>query len=170
LASFRQGESLRVGMLDVSPTAVKGLLQRGRAALDRQRPAGPDDAPEFGSSAEHDLARRFADAFSTDDVDGVVALLTNDAWLTMPPAPHEYQGPPPSLPSCTPAPAGGPGRQVDLQSTRANGQLAFASALAGGSTTVLVLTPRHDRISRITHFLDPRLPALLGLPTPARAE
>ena len=29
---------------------------------------------------------------AADDVDGVIALLTDDAWLAMPPAPHAYQG------------------------------------------------------------------------------
>lgn len=32
-------------------------------------------------------------AFTADDIDGVVDLLTDDAWLAMPPAPHTYQGP-----------------------------------------------------------------------------
>jgi hypothetical protein len=34
--------------------------------------------------------RRFADAWETDDIDGIVALLTNDAWVTMPPATLQY--------------------------------------------------------------------------------
>jgi RNA polymerase sigma-70 factor (ECF subfamily) len=37
--------------------------------------------------------RRFAEAFASDDVAGVVALLAADAWLRMPPGPIEYQGP-----------------------------------------------------------------------------
>ena len=32
-------------------------------------------------------------AFATNDIDGVVALLTDDAWFTMPPVIPEYQGP-----------------------------------------------------------------------------
>jgi len=36
---------------------------------------------------------RFADAVEHGDIDGIVALLTNDAWVTMmPPEPYEYQG------------------------------------------------------------------------------
>lgn len=46
-----------------------------------------------GSHSERALARRFAEALTTDDIDGVIALLTDDAWLAMPPAPHEYHGP-----------------------------------------------------------------------------
>lgn len=41
---------------------------------------------------ERELTRRFADAFTAGDLEGVVALLTDDAWLAMPPAPHEYHG------------------------------------------------------------------------------
>ena len=62
---------------------------RPRRARPRPRRAG---APRPGRPASSDLARRFADAFSAADVDGLVALLTDDAWLAMPPAPHEYHG------------------------------------------------------------------------------
>ena len=156
------------GMLDVSPTAVKGLLQRGRTGLEGQRPGRPDAALEPGSPAERDLARRFAQAFSADDIDGIVALLTDDCWLAMPPAPHEYHGAG-ALAAFLRASAGWrPGRHFDLLPTRANRQPAFASTLPGGSTTILLLTLRHDGISSVTHFLDPRLPSLLNLPTRAR--
>lgn len=45
------------------------------------------------SARERDLADRFAAAYSGDDIDGVIALLTDDAWYTMPPVMLEYQGP-----------------------------------------------------------------------------
>jgi len=104
----------------------------------------------------------------TPDIDGVVALLTDDAWLAMPPAPHEYQGAAAIAAFLHASAAWRPGRHFDLQPTRANAQPAFACSLAGGPTTVLVLTLRRNRISTITHFLDPRLPSLLELPTPTR--
>ena len=81
------------GMLGTSPTAVKGTLQRARASLDEHRDqAGRGRAPRPGSDRERALARRFADAYVAADIDGVVALLTDDAWLSMPPAPHQYHG------------------------------------------------------------------------------
>ncbi|CAA9272344.1 MAG: hypothetical protein AVDCRST_MAG26-2885 [uncultured Chloroflexia bacterium] len=43
-------------------------------------------------SQERDVARRFAEAFSAEDIYGVIALLSGDAWLTMPPAPHDNHG------------------------------------------------------------------------------
>ena len=76
-------------MLDTTPTAVKGALQRARAALDHD---AATRAPRPGADQERVLGRRFAEAFIAADIEGVVALLTDDAWLSMPPAPHEYHG------------------------------------------------------------------------------
>ena len=73
------------GLLDTTPTVVKGLVQRARSAVG-QRPQRP------AAAAERELAGRFAAAYVAGDVDGVVALLTDDVWLAMPPAPHEYLG------------------------------------------------------------------------------
>ena len=53
---------------------------------------GRERAPLPNSRLERDIVGRFADAFEAGDIDGVVALLTDDAWLTMPPEPYEYQG------------------------------------------------------------------------------
>src|SRR4051794_41115186 len=61
--------------------------------------------PAVGA-AERDLARRFADALAADDIDGVVALLTDDAWLAMPPSPASTTDEQPWPPSCGPAPRG----------------------------------------------------------------
>ena len=38
------------------------------------------------------MVGQFANAIEDGDVDTVVALLTDDAWLTMPPYPYQYQG------------------------------------------------------------------------------
>jgi hypothetical protein len=54
--------------------------------------AGRDSAPVPRSARERELTSRFADAFVAVDTDRLVALLTDDAWLTMPPEPLEYQG------------------------------------------------------------------------------
>jgi hypothetical protein len=52
----------------------------------------PEHAPPPQSTREREIVQRFADAFENDDIDAVVALLTDDAKLTMPPEPVEYQG------------------------------------------------------------------------------
>ena len=153
-------------MLDVTPTAVKGLLQRARGSL-QQQPTPAEPSPEPGSPAEADLARRFADAFSTDDVDALLALLTDDAWLAMPPAPHEYHGTAAIAGFLRASAAGRAGRRFGLVPTRANGQAAFACYLGPAPhaepSGLVVLTFVRDRIAAITRFLDPGLPATFGL-------
>src|SRR4051812_33940718 len=79
------------GMLDTSEPSVNSALQRARAALEA-RMAPRERAPAPGSARERELVSGFADAFEAGDIERVVALLTDDAWVTMPPEPHEYQG------------------------------------------------------------------------------
>ena len=155
-------------MLGATPTAVKGLLQRARASLEHQHLTGADPAPEPGSTAEADLAQRFADAFSADDVDTLVALLTDDAWLAMPPAPHEYHGAEAIAGFLRASTAGRAGVRLGLAPTRANTQPAFVCYLgqrddpASQRSGLVVHTLSGDRISAITRFLDPELPSIFG--------
>ena len=89
---FRSAEV--ADMLDTSEASVNSALQRARATMTAVLPARDRErAPLPRSAKERDLAQRFAAAYADDDVDGVVALLTDDAWFTMPPATLEYQGP-----------------------------------------------------------------------------
>jgi hypothetical protein len=154
-------------MLSTSPTAAKGLLQRARASL-APEVSGPEPAPGPGSAAERALAQRFSDAFLADDIDAIVALLTDDAWLAMPPAPHEYHGPD-AVAAFLRASAAWRGRRaLRLVATRANTQPAFATYLAepgepARPTGLLVLALAGGRIGAITRFLDPGLPAAFGL-------
>ena len=129
------------------------MLQRGRASLDQH--SRHHDAPQPGSAQEQQLARRFADAFSDDDVDGVVALLTDDAWLAMPPAPHEYHGPS-AIAEFLRVSTRARGGPLQLVATRANTQPAFVCYLAdpAAPASLVVLTLSDDRISAITRFLD----------------
>ena len=79
--------------LDTTEASVNSLLRRARAAFESRLPAsGRDRAPLPNSKLERDIVGRFAEAIETGDTDAVVALLTDDAWLTMPPEPYEYQG------------------------------------------------------------------------------
>ena len=156
-------------ILETTAPAVKGLLQRARSSLGRQPGAGAPPAPEPGSAVEADLAKRFADAFSSDDVDAVVALLTDDAWLAMPPAPHEYQGVEAIAGFLRASATGRAGRRLGLVLTRANTQPAFACYLGrpvdgrAQPSGLVVLTLEGDRIADITRFLDPELPSIFGV-------
>jgi RNA polymerase sigma-70 factor (ECF subfamily) len=152
-------------MLGATVTSVKGLLQRARAALAQAGPAG-ECAPAAGSAAERELAGRFARAFSADDVPAVVALLTDDAWLAMPPAAQEYHGPAAIagfLEASAHARSAGSGRRFVVRPARFNGQVGFGCALGGVDAGIVVLTLRGDRICGVTRFLDPALPARFRL-------
>ncbi|MBA3339321.1 MAG: RNA polymerase subunit sigma-70 [Geodermatophilaceae bacterium] len=158
-------------MMDTSATAIKGALQRARRSLDRlSATPGVHTAAHAGSYPDRVLARRFAEAFTRDDIDGVIDLLTDDAWLSMPPAPHEYQGAS-AIASFLRASVSWKGpRKVRLLETRANHQPAFGYYLsAPGSPSaqragLIVLSVVENRIIAMTRFLDERLPAIFGLP------
>jgi RNA polymerase sigma-70 factor (ECF subfamily) len=158
-------------MLDVTPTAVKGLLQRARAGVDRS--PGTEDAESRAAEPEVELARRFADAYARDDVDAVVALLTDDAWLAMPPAPHEYQGRSAIAGFLEASRRGRGGRRFVLVPTAANGHPAFGAYLpdtdgapAPAPVGIVALATSRGRIARVTRFLDARLPVRFGLVPP----
>jgi RNA polymerase sigma-70 factor (TIGR02960 family) len=145
-------------MLDTSEASVTSLLQRARAALDARVPLDRARAPVPRSARERELVARFAEAFERDDVEGVVALLTDDAWVTMPPEPWEYQGAEAIERFLRDRIVGRAGRRVRLVPTRANGQPAFGHYLedphapVGRFAGVLVLTLEGDRIAAITRF------------------
>ena len=109
-------------------SAVTSALHRAPLG-DRRRPR--DEAPLPGSREERSLVARFTAAFERGDVDGVVALLTADARLTMPPYPLEYEGPEAIRGFLSTVPAGGDLSQVRLVPTRANGQPAFGCYVDG---------------------------------------
>jgi RNA polymerase sigma-70 factor (TIGR02960 family) len=165
---FRAGEV--AGVLDTTEASVNSLLRRARAAFEVRLPAaGRDRAPLPSSKLERDVVGRFADAVEAGDVDGMVALLTDDAWLTMPPEPYEFQGP---------AAIGlflrdrevSRGR-LRLVATRANNQPAFACYLADASTEIarayaaFVLALEGGQVSAITWFADSSVVEQLGLPS-----
>ena len=157
-------------ILNVSQESVTSALKRARAALQRRHlpSAEREPPPPPGSAAEQDLVERLTRAFETADVDGIVALLTDDVWLTMPPLPLQYQGPELAARFFA-ATAFASGRSGRLIATRANGQPAFGFYVrdpqAGICHTVglLVLTLSGGRICAMTRFDTSVLPHF-GLP------
>jgi RNA polymerase sigma-70 factor (TIGR02960 family) len=163
-------------MLDSSEVAVKGALQRARAALEARLPAGERERARLPPSPrERELVARFADAVESGDVDGVVTLLTDDAWLTMPPQPFEYQGQA-AIAGFLRDRAAVRGRPLRLAPTRANGQPAFCCYLPDAQTAtaqaygLMVLTVRGDEISAITWFGDSSVFRHFGQPGTLRGE
>ncbi len=165
---FRASET--ASMLDSTEESVTSALKRARAALGRQLPAaaGQDPPPPPDSAAERELIARLTRAYDAGDVDGIVALLTDDVQLRMPPVPLEYQGRELAARFLTVV-AFRQGRTYRLVATRANGQPAFGSYVRDPLTGVahanglLVFTLAGDRISAITRFDNGVLPRF-GLP------
>ena len=157
-------------MLDSSDASVKAALQRARATLGELTPAGGRErAPLPRSARERELVDRFAAAVERGDIDGMVSLLTDDAWVTMPPEPYEYQGRP-AIAQFLEERQARRGADLQLVPIRANGQPAFAcyvpdaQAAIARAYALFVLTLEGDRISAITWFGERSLFAHFGLP------
>jgi RNA polymerase sigma-70 factor (TIGR02960 family) len=168
---FRSAEV--ADLLGVSEASVNSALQRARAtmALANQWPGRDREGLSLPRSAgQRDLAARFASAFANHDVDAVVALLTDDAWFTMPPVTVEYQGPAAIAGFLREVFAWHGGKPYRLIATGANGQPAYGLYIADGHAPVfrahgiVVLTVEGDRLSAITRFADNSLMGWFGLP------
>jgi RNA polymerase sigma-70 factor (TIGR02960 family) len=157
-------------MLDTGEASVKGALQRARAALEARLPAADRDrAPRPNSARERQLVGRFADAVQSGDVDEIVSLLTDDALLTMPPQPLEYQGHEP-IAAFLRQRAELRGAPLRVVPTRANTQPAFGCYLPDAQAAIarpyglIVLTLKGDAIAAITWFADTGVFRHFGLP------
>jgi RNA polymerase sigma-70 factor (ECF subfamily) len=112
----------------------------------------------------------FVTAFEDGDVPALVTLLTDDAWLTMPPLPAEYQGHAAIAAFFATLGFQGGRRQYRLIPTRANGQPAFGRyerdprARIAHAHGLTVLSLDQGKIAQITSFLDTSLFAHFGLP------
>jgi RNA polymerase sigma-70 factor (TIGR02960 family) len=157
-------------ILGSSEESLTSALKRARAALEREHgTAGErEPAPPPRSPAERHLVDRLTKAFQAADVSGIVALLTEDAWMTMPPLPLEYQGNE-LAGRFLAATAFRPGWTARLLPTRANGQPAFGfyvrDSQTGAAHTVglLVLELSGTQVCAMTRFDADVLPRF-GLP------
>lgn len=153
-------------MLGSTVESVTSALKRARAALQTASPR-IEDATMKGSPSEHDLVGRFVDAFESGDLDGLVALLTEDVVTSMPPVPLRYVG----LDAVGRfyASVFRAGRRYALVPTMANGQPAFGMYVSSATngirhgSGVLVITLAGDRIGALTRF-DTGVMASFGLP------
>ncbi|MGN9842930.1 sigma-70 family RNA polymerase sigma factor [Nonomuraea sp. H19] len=162
---YRASEA--AGLLGLTEDAVTSALKRARATMDAAR--SPDrPPPPAGGPEERALADRFVAAFTEHDVDALVALMTDDAWVRMPPLPFEYRGTEAVRRFFTAIDAHrrGIARMVPV---RANGQPAWGEyvrdPVTGGLHVmgVLVAGFAGDRICEITHF-ETTLAPYFGLP------
>ena len=155
-------------MLDSTVESANSALKRARASLRRRlSPTGERQPPPASDSpSEQAIVTSFVRAYESGDVDSLVALLTDDVFVSMPPIPLEYQGR--DVVARLFASIFDSGRRLDLVPTRANDQPAFATYLRGSSGIrhgigLFVLTLTGDRICAITRFESSVL-ASFGLP------
>jgi Sigma-70, region 4 len=90
-------------LLDTTEQSAASALKRARATLAREVPKPDQPAPAANSPAEQQLLSRLVQAFEDSDVQAVVALLTDDVWVRMPPSATAAV-----TASCQPAPTASP--------------------------------------------------------------
>jgi RNA polymerase sigma-70 factor (TIGR02960 family) len=161
---FSASESAEI--LGTTTTSVNSALVRARGGLRADR--RPDLVPLPRSVNEAEIIARFVDAFQNGDVDQVVALLTDDAKLTMPPEPLECHGGRAIAAFCQER--GFWGQKLRLIPTRVNNQPAFAYYLPDPHSPIsrarglMVLALCEDGITTMTRFGDRGIIASCGLP------
>jgi RNA polymerase sigma-70 factor (TIGR02960 family) len=154
-------------MLDSSVESVNSALKRARTSLQRRQTTGDHEPPPApGSRSEDAIVAKFVRAWESADLDTLVALLTDDVFVSMPPMPFEYEGRDVVARFC--ASILRAGRRFDLVPTRANGQPAFGAYLRAPDGIshgmgLYVLTLTGDRICAMTRFENSVLPSF-GLP------
>jgi RNA polymerase sigma-70 factor (TIGR02960 family) len=165
---FHASEVARI--LESSDESVTSALKRARAGLHRRAPMSGDREPPPAphSAAERDIIDRLTRAYEIGDLDGVVALLTDDVLIAMPPVPLEYQGRAVAERFFATV-AFRDGRTFRLIETRANGQPAFGLYTRASGEEILhanglvVLTLAGPGICAMTRFDNSVLPQF-GLP------
>jgi RNA polymerase sigma-70 factor (TIGR02960 family) len=155
-------------MLDSTVDSVNSALKRSRAGMQSRlpQPADREPPPARDSRSEDAIVAKFVHAWESADLGALVALLTDDVFISMPPMPFEYEGHDAAARFCGSILRSG--RRFDLVPSRANGQPAFGAYLRAPTgirhgTGLFVLTLAGDRICAITRFDSSVLP-WFGLP------
>jgi RNA polymerase sigma-70 factor (ECF subfamily) len=152
-------------LLESTVASVNSALQRARSTVEEHLPA---PAPAALEPDERELLSRYIDAFERDDVDGLVALLREDAVLRMPPQPWVI-GAVAVARFLRETAARGNLSRMRLTPTRANGSPAVAVhdlAADGGVSPhgILVLDISAEAIVGIDAFINPALLPRFGFP------
>ena len=155
---FRAGEVAT--MLDTTDESVTSALKRARSRLSSYQAEEHVHEPPAvsGSEEERELIDRLAAAWESGDMETILAALTDDVWLSMPPMPLEYQGRELAA-RFFELVVFRPGHpQFKMVRTRANGQPAFAFYFVDPVTGlaraagILVLTLAGTRVRAIARF------------------
>jgi RNA polymerase sigma-70 factor, ECF subfamily len=155
--------------MDTTPASVNSALQRARALVAERvpQPSQQSALAALGDRGQRELVSRYATAFEEHDLDGLLALLTEDATWSMPPLANWYRG----HEAITGFLRSGPFTvQWRHRTTSANGQLAVGCYLRAGQDEEYaaygldVLELRGDRIATVVSFLDGEAFGAFGLP------
>jgi RNA polymerase sigma-70 factor (ECF subfamily) len=144
--------------LNLSVPAVNSALQRARRVL-HQFHEGNEAPITLPSHQLQTLLDRYLTLWEQADIPGLVALLREDAWFTMPPIPAWFQGRA-AIATLFRTSIFTPGRQWRLQPTHANGSSAFGLYVWEAETRVyqlaglLVLDVVGEQIASTVAFLD----------------
>jgi RNA polymerase sigma-70 factor (ECF subfamily) len=146
--------------LETTTASVNSALQRARKTVEERLPEQSQQATlrSLGDDGMHDVVNRYVDAWDRGDIDGVVAMLTEDASFSMPPAPSWHKGREALIGFLEVGPLSGEWRWRHVP-VHANGQpaLAYYSWDEGEGTylpfALNVLTLRDGLISDVTAFI-----------------
>jgi RNA polymerase sigma-70 factor, ECF subfamily len=157
-------------LLSISVSAVNSALHRARVTMSKQYHTHDREREEIleADAATQVLLERYLHAWETEDVNGLVALMKEDATFTMPPSPSWYLGRE-AIRTVLATQAFAPLAQNrwHFSPTRANGCLAFAVYHATGlegtfrAFGIQVITLDDGALgllmADVTTFLDPSL-------------
>ena len=155
--------------MDTTSTSVRSALQRARQLVKHRLPERSQQATlaALGDEGQRQLVTRYTTALQQHDVEGILALLTEDATWSMPPMPTWFRG----HVAIASFLAEAPFRVRWLhRPTRANGQLAvgcFAWDETAGAFLAYaldVLDVRGDQIASVVSFIDAERFHAFGLP------
>jgi RNA polymerase sigma-70 factor (ECF subfamily) len=160
-------------LLEDSVAAVNSALQRARERLAREQQERSLARAHLPAdrSTEAAVMRRFQDAWEAVDIAGIVALLADDALMTMPPESVRVAGAGEVGTFFATVPMEGRLDRIRLLAARANGQPALAAYAEDEPVGtyraygVMVFAIEGDKIVGITGFArQPELFVRLGLP------
>ncbi|MFV2100937.1 sigma-70 family RNA polymerase sigma factor [Micromonospora sp. LOL_024] len=159
-------------MMGTSVTSVNSALARARRVVAERVPAPTQQQTlrDIGDARLRQIVTAFAAAFERQDVDALVALLTEDVTWSMPPLAQWYAGLDAVVDFAAQVPLGRCPSWRPL-STSANGQPAVAFYLGADRISehhgwsITVLTLRGEQIAGITSFVGSDYFALFALPS-----
>ncbi len=163
------------GLLDASVASVNSALQRARTTLEQRFPSGQPSAQPAADEQQRALLERYLRAWEGADLDAFVALLREDAVLSMPPWRQWYRGRAAirALFAWSWRSVGGPFRLIPTAANRQPGFALYSRGPDGPDYLahgIWLLTLQDDAIAVLTGFFNPQLFAAFGLPVVLPAD